>query len=81
MLQLFVDVWICKVITLQKRKQVPETYSTYVNVRQRTPNVGDLRKKDVRRVKLEEKRKFRFARVYINVYIYIFIYINFNYDR
>ena len=26
-----------------------------------TPNVGDVRKKDVRPVKLEEKRKFRFV--------------------
>ena len=25
------------------------------------PNVGDIRKKDVRRVKLEDKRKFRFV--------------------
>ena len=28
-----------------------------------TYNIGDVRKKDVRRVKLEEKRKFRFVRV------------------
>ena len=27
----------------------------------RTPNVGDVRNKDVRRIELEEKRKFRFV--------------------